>query len=100
MQAAATSGSRQAGWLGIQGRLMLSFNILAAMASAAALSSCLFALQIVASAAGQLSASSSEISRQIAQSARITGKGVSDARRTNAIAQALSAAAEKVGDVV
>ncbi len=79
---------------------MLSFNILAAMASAAALSSCLFALQTVAPVAGQLSASSSEISRQIAQSARITGKAVSDARRTNAIVQALSAAAEKVGDVV
>lgn len=57
-------------------------------------------VQTVAAAAEELSASSSEISRQIAQSARITGKAVSDAKRTNAIVQALSVAVEKVGDVV
>ena len=57
-------------------------------------------VQTVAAAAAQLSVSSSEISREITHSATVTGKAVHDARRTNAIVQALSLAAEKVGNVV
>ena len=57
-------------------------------------------VQTVAAAAIQLSASSSEISRQIAQSAAITERAVTDARRTNAIVHALSEGAEKIGNVV
>ena len=57
-------------------------------------------LQTVASAAEELTASIGEISRQVAQSSKITGKAVGDARRTNAIVHALAAAAEKIGAVV
>ena len=57
-------------------------------------------VQTVASAAEELTASIHEISRQVVQSAEITGKAVDDARRTNTIVQALSDSAQKIGDVV
>jgi methyl-accepting chemotaxis protein len=57
-------------------------------------------LQTVASAADQLTASISEISRQVAQSSKITGKAVDDAKRTDSIVRALADGAEKIGAVV
>jgi methyl-accepting chemotaxis protein len=57
-------------------------------------------LQTVASAAEELTASIGEISRQVAQSSRITSKAVDDAKRTDAIVRALAEGAEKIGAVV
>ena len=57
-------------------------------------------LQTVASAAEQLTASISEINHQVAQSSKITGKAVIDAKRTDAIVRALAEGAEKIGAVV
>ncbi len=57
-------------------------------------------VQTVAAAAEELSCSISEISRQVAQSARMTQKAVGDARRTDAIVHALAQGAQKIGDVV
>ena len=57
-------------------------------------------VQTVAAAAEQLSASISEISRQVAHSAKITGKAVADAQRTDKIVQALSEGANRIGQVV
>jgi methyl-accepting chemotaxis protein len=57
-------------------------------------------LQTVASAAEELTASIGEISRQVAQSARISGKAVDDAKRTDTIVHALAEGAEKIGAVV
>ena len=57
-------------------------------------------VQTVATAAEELTASIHEISRQVNQSALITGKAVEDARRTDAIVRALADGAEKIGDVV
>jgi methyl-accepting chemotaxis protein len=57
-------------------------------------------LQTVASAAEELTASIGEIGRQVAQSSKITGKAVDDAKRTDAIVHALAQAAEKIGAVV
>eukprot|EP01037_Dinobryon_pediforme_P001339 gene1339-1356_t len=57
-------------------------------------------VQTVAAAAEELSASILEISRQMAQSTRITGKAVEDARRTDTIVQALAEGAKRIGDVV
>ncbi|NGM23521.1 HAMP domain-containing protein [Roseomonas stagni] len=54
----------------------------------------------MAAAAEQLSGSIGEISRQVAQSARITGAAVEDARRTDATVQALASGAQRIGDVV
>jgi methyl-accepting chemotaxis protein len=54
----------------------------------------------VASAAEELTASIAEITRQVAQSAKVSGKAVSDARRTDAIVRALTDDARKIGDVV
>lgn len=51
-------------------------------------------------AAEELTASIREISRQVAQSSRITGKAVEDAGRTNGIVGALAGSAQRVGDVV
>jgi methyl-accepting chemotaxis protein len=55
---------------------------------------------MVASAAEELSSSVTEISRQVARSTEIASKAVEDAERTNAIVQALSSGAEKIGEVV
>jgi methyl-accepting chemotaxis protein len=57
-------------------------------------------VQTVAAAAEELTASIHEISRQVTQSAKITGKAVEDARRTDTIVRALADGARKIGDVV
>ena len=54
----------------------------------------------VAAASEQLSASIHEISRQVAQSARITGRAVEDARRTDDTVRALADGAARIGEVV
>ena len=54
----------------------------------------------VAAAAEQLAASIREIGNQVATSAKITGKAVDDARRTDAIVRALADGAQKIGEVV
>jgi methyl-accepting chemotaxis protein len=69
-----------------------------AMSSAAEQSS--LRVQTVAAAAEELTASITEIGRQVARSASITGKAVVDARRTDAIVQALAEGAQKIGQVV
>ena len=57
-------------------------------------------MQTVAAAAEELTASIGEISRQVAQSSKITTKAVDDAKRTDAIVHALAEGAEKIGAVV
>jgi len=57
-------------------------------------------VQTVASASEELSASIAEISRQVAESARVTAAAVADAERTNTQIQGLAEAAEKIGAVV
>ena len=57
-------------------------------------------VQTVASAAEELSSSVSEISRQVSQSAKVAGKAVEDAKRTNETVQALAVGAQKIGEVV
>jgi len=57
-------------------------------------------VQTVASAAEELSASVTEITRQVAQSAKIAGKAVEDAKRTDATVQTLASGAQKIGEVV
>jgi methyl-accepting chemotaxis protein len=57
-------------------------------------------VQTVAAATEQLAASVQEISRQVAQSARIAGKAVADARVSDATVQTLVAGSQKIGDVV
>ena len=57
-------------------------------------------VQTVASAAEELAASIGEISRQVAQSAKVAGKAVEDARRTDTVVRALADGAQKIGEVV
>jgi methyl-accepting chemotaxis protein len=57
-------------------------------------------VQTVASAAEELTASINEISRQVAQSARITQRAVSEAQRTDGTVRSLAEGAEKIGQVV
>jgi methyl-accepting chemotaxis protein len=57
-------------------------------------------VQTVAAAAEELSSSITEISRQVAQSARVAGKAREDARRTDEVVQALVGGAQKIGEVV
>jgi methyl-accepting chemotaxis protein len=57
-------------------------------------------VQTVAAAADELTASIGEITRQVTQSAKITEKAVSDARRTDTIVHALANGAQKIGQVV
>jgi methyl-accepting chemotaxis protein len=57
-------------------------------------------VQTVASATEELSASVNEITRQVAQSAKIASKAVDDAKRTDATVQTLAAGAQKIGEVV
>ncbi len=57
-------------------------------------------VQTVAAAAEELAASIGEISRQVAQSARMSGKAVDDARRTDVTVRALAEGAQKIGQVV
>jgi methyl-accepting chemotaxis protein len=57
-------------------------------------------VQTVASATEQLSSSVAEIGRQVTLSTKIAGDAVNEANRTNTTVQGLSAAAQKIGDVV
>ncbi len=57
-------------------------------------------VQTVASAAEELTSSISEISRQVAQSAKMSSQASADAQRTDVIVQALAEGAEKIGHVV
>ncbi|MCQ4162408.1 methyl-accepting chemotaxis protein [Roseomonas sp. GC11] len=57
-------------------------------------------VQTVAAAAEELSSSIAEISRQVTESAANTRRAVEAAQRTDTIVRALSASADKVGDVV
>jgi len=57
-------------------------------------------VETVATAAEELSASVVEITRQVAQSAKIAGKAVEDAKRTDATVQTLAMGAQKIGEVV
>jgi methyl-accepting chemotaxis protein len=54
----------------------------------------------VASAAEELSSSTVEIGRQVAQSTEIAGRAVSEAEETNVTVRDLSEAAQKIGEVV
>jgi methyl-accepting chemotaxis protein len=57
-------------------------------------------VQTVASAAEELSASIQEISRQVAQSTKVSQGAVNEAERVNGMVQGLADAANKIGDVV
>lgn len=57
-------------------------------------------VQVVAAATEELSASVREIAQQVNGSTRMIGDAVAQANRTNEQVQALSLAAEKIGDVV
>jgi len=57
-------------------------------------------VQTVAAASEELTSSISEISRQVAEAARIAGHAVENAGRTNSNVRALADAATKIGEVV
>jgi methyl-accepting chemotaxis protein len=57
-------------------------------------------VQSVAGAAGQLAGSISEIGRQVSESAQIARDGAGEAARANVQVQELTAAVQKIGDVV
>jgi len=57
-------------------------------------------IQTVAASAEELGASIGEISRQVGQSAEITGRAAQDAERTDAIVKELAEGAQKIGAVV
>jgi methyl-accepting chemotaxis protein len=57
-------------------------------------------VQLVAAAADQLTSSIKEISQQVAQSARVAGQAVKDARHTDNIVRALAEGAQHIGQVV
>ena len=57
-------------------------------------------VQTVAAAAEQLASSVNEISRQVADSTRISGEAVAETERSNEVVQGLAEAAQKIGDVV
>ena len=57
-------------------------------------------VQTVAASAEELIASIGEISRQMAQSSRIAGQAVKDAKRTDEVVRALAEGARKIGDIV
>jgi len=74
-------------------------NIQAAhLASAAEITSS--NVQAVAAATEEVSASIRDIANQVMQSSRIAARAVDDARKTDIIVQALSAGANKIGEVV
>jgi methyl-accepting chemotaxis protein len=56
--------------------------------------------QTVAAATEELTSSINEISRQVAQSAKMAAVAVKDAQRTNTIVAALAEGADKIGNVV
>jgi len=57
-------------------------------------------VQTVASATEELSASIQEIGNRVAESTKIAGKAVADAKATDATVQALASGAQKIGEVV
>jgi methyl-accepting chemotaxis protein len=57
-------------------------------------------VQTVATATEELFSSVSEIGRQVSESTKVTGKAVNEATRTNGMVEGLSAAAQKIGDVI
>lgn len=57
-------------------------------------------VQTVATATEELSASIQEISKQVANSARIASKAVDDANATDAVVQELAVGAQKIGEIV
>jgi methyl-accepting chemotaxis protein len=57
-------------------------------------------VQTVASATEELTSSINEIGRRATASSEIAGRAVSDAKRTDGVAQALAAGAQKIGEVV
>ena len=57
-------------------------------------------VQTVAAASEELTASINEISQQVARAATITDRAVDEARQTDTTVQGLSAAAQKIGEVV
>ncbi|MDA9441399.1 chemotaxis protein [Bradyrhizobium sp. CCBAU 51745] len=57
-------------------------------------------VQTVASAAGQLSASITDISQRVAQAATVADKAAADGQRTNDTVQGLAQAAHKIGEVI
>jgi len=57
-------------------------------------------VQTVASAADELATSIGEISRQVAQSAKVASKAVDDAKHTDSVVRALAEGAQKIGEVV
>jgi methyl-accepting chemotaxis protein len=57
-------------------------------------------VQTVASAAEELSASIAEITRQVSEAARIAGRAVEEAKRTDGTVQSLAEGAKRIGDVV
>jgi len=57
-------------------------------------------VQTVAAAAEELSSSITEIGRQVSQSAKVAGRAVEDAQRSNVSMEGLATAAQKIGDVV
>jgi methyl-accepting chemotaxis protein len=57
-------------------------------------------VQTAAAAAEELTTSIQEITRQVAQSASVTDKAVSEAQRTDAIVRALADGADKIGQVI
>jgi methyl-accepting chemotaxis protein len=57
-------------------------------------------VQTVAAAAEELGSSIAEISRQVAQSAKIADKAKADAARTDGVVHALAEGAQKIGEVV
>nr|WP_294508426.1 cache domain-containing protein [uncultured Rhodopila sp.] len=82
----------------VTGTANLSNQQAASVASAAEEASA--GLHTVASGAEELTASIGEITRQVAQSSKIAGTAVEDARRTDVIVRALAAGAERIGAVV
>jgi methyl-accepting chemotaxis protein len=57
-------------------------------------------VQTVAAAAEELASSVGEISRQVAQSAKIAAKAKEDAERTDSVVQELAEGAQRIGEVV
>ncbi|MGV8998326.1 MAG: methyl-accepting chemotaxis protein [Parvibaculaceae bacterium] len=57
-------------------------------------------VQTVATATEELSASIQEISKQVANSARIASQAVEDARATDGVVQDLAVGAQKIGEIV
>ena len=89
LEATARSMTGTAGQTNLQ-----AGNVAAAAAQASV------GVQVVASTADELSSSIGEISRQVAQSAEMTGRAVLDAQRTDAIVRALAEGADRIGNVV